>query len=300
MPATFDACADPSWRTLNLGALLFAARDRCVSDKLTVLHARGFGAVTNAQLALFHHLDASGSRLTDIAIGAGLTKSSVSELVERAVAFGLVMRVPDQADRRAKLVSYTPDGIAFLDQLDAAIAFADQQFVRAVGDDAARRSILALARCGGSPPMVPDGADPNIGRLLAGAAKQFVRHVLDTVNVRGTLALGEPQLTLFRTLNLAGSRLTELAVRAGVTKQSMRETVEQTVAAGYLEQRPDHNDGRARLITLTLAGMVVLDHFREGVASAERLCAALLGDLRAQLITYIAASDQAKLRPTNQ
>lgn len=49
----------------------------------------------------------------------------------------------------------------------------------------------------------------------------------------------------------AGSRLTELAALAGVTKSSMVETIDALVERGYFERVPDPTDGRATLVRRT-------------------------------------------------
>ena len=285
------------WRTENLGALMFAARDRSVQVKLAVLREQGHAIMTDAQLALFHNLDRGGTRLTVIAERAGLTKSSISELVERSVAMGLVERVPDLHDGRAKRICYTPPGLAFLGVLDTAITVADDDFVATVGPVAMRRTVATLIQYTGS-----DGpaASNNIGRLFGRAARRFVSEVL----ARTDGNIGEPRLTLFRALDLDGSRLTDLATRGGVTKQAMRETIALAVQAGFVEARPDPGDGRARLLAFTPTGLTVLDSLRLAVTDAERDAARLLGDsvladLRLQVKTWLVA-DQVKLRPTNQ
>jgi DNA-binding MarR family transcriptional regulator len=51
-----------------------------------------------------------------------------------------------------------------------------------------------------------------------------------------------------------GSRLTELAEAAGVTKQTAYILVEQLVAAGYVRRTPDPTDRRARLIRIEPRG----------------------------------------------
>jgi DNA-binding MarR family transcriptional regulator len=51
-----------------------------------------------------------------------------------------------------------------------------------------------------------------------------------------------------------GSRLTELAERVGVTKQSMGEIIDALEQRGYMERVPDPTDGRAILIRRTELG----------------------------------------------
>ena len=59
---------------------------------------------------------------------------------------------------------------------------------------------------------------------------------------------------VFGTIDPDGSRLTELAERAHMTKQSVGEAATELELHGYLERVPDPNDGRAKIIRLTERG----------------------------------------------
>ena len=63
-----------------------------------------------AHLQVFGVIKADGSRLTDLADSAGLSLSSMAELVDDLESLGYLQRQPDPSDRRAKLVSLTPSG----------------------------------------------------------------------------------------------------------------------------------------------------------------------------------------------
>ena len=52
----------------------------------------------------------------------------------------------------------------------------------------------------------------------------------------------------------SGSRLTELAERAMMTKQTVGEVVSDLEQRGYVERVPDPEDGRAKIIRLTSKG----------------------------------------------
>lgn len=54
-----------------------------------------------------------------------------------------------------------------------------------------------------------------------------------------------------------GIQVRDLAVRAGVRKQTMAQSVDQLERAGYLERRPNPRDGRSRLVVLTERGRAV-------------------------------------------
>lgn len=303
---------DASWRTDNIGRLLFAATDRCVAAKLRVVHRGGFEAISEAQMALFLNLDLAGTRLTTIAARASLTKQSMIELVDKAEALVLVERRPDPDDKRAKVVTLTPLGRTLLEKLHQGIVAAEHEVAQVVGCafllDLKRELRGYVAAPVATDDMAcqapPAGGDAawrtdNVGRLFSLAARRFVRNVLHAVHERGYREVTEVLLALFRNLDLGGARLTAIASRARMTKQSMRELVDRAEALGFVERRGDPADGRAKVILFTAGGLVMLDELRQGVARAEADFSGLTsGDfcraVKARLPDYIAsvASDR--------
>jgi DNA-binding MarR family transcriptional regulator len=71
---------------------------------LEMLRADGFDDVRPNWLLVMRNLKPEGSRTTDIARRAGLTKQAIGLIVDEMEARGLVERVPDPDDARAKLV----------------------------------------------------------------------------------------------------------------------------------------------------------------------------------------------------
>lgn len=59
---------------------------------------------------------------------------------------------------------------------------------------------------------------------------------------------------VFRYMKERGLRLTEIAERGNMTKQSAGEVVDDLVALGYVERIPDPDDGRAKIVRLTERG----------------------------------------------
>ena len=70
--------------------------------------------VRAAHTALFPHLDFDGIRLTDLAARVGVTKQAVGQLVDDLVALGMVERIADPTDNRAKRVRFSRRGHAAL------------------------------------------------------------------------------------------------------------------------------------------------------------------------------------------
>ena len=291
---------DAAWRRENVGILLFAATRRCVRDKLRVVHGSGFATITDAQLALFHHLDDAGTRLTTLAARAGTTKQSMIELVDRADAAGLVTRAPDPADGRAKIVLLTPAGGTLRAVLDAAIRVAEAEVVQSVGTRFLadlKRALAAYLDASPADDAAEGGQDDaSIARLFALSARRFAHNALGFAHGHGHLEVTEVLLALFRNLDLEGTRLTELAARALMTKQSMRELVDRAEALGFVARQPDPRDRRAKTILFTPAGRVMLEQMRLGIAQAEAHFAGVTGaafvaSLKPRLSAYIAGED---------
>lgn len=75
---------------------------------------------------------------------------------------------------------------------------------------------------------------------------------------------------VFRYVEGEGLRLTDIAERANMTKQSIGEIVDDLVARGYVQRIPDPNDRRAKLICLTERGEVAQAYGRGTFAEVEK------------------------------
>ena len=120
----------------------------------------------------------------------------------------------------------------------------------------------------------------HLGRLLGHAMRRFDARVLQLMSrdVEVPLALsnlaardkvGAAHIHITRHLSLAGDRLTELADKAGMTKQAMADLVSQCEAWGLITRRPDPHDARARRVEFTEAGLAWVQAFKAAVSQAE-------------------------------
>jgi DNA-binding MarR family transcriptional regulator len=83
---------------------------------------------------------------------------------------------------------------------------------------------------------------------------------------------------VFATLPEQGARASDMAARAGITKQSMGEAVREMVGLGLLEMTEDPDDRRAKLVTYTEAGLAVARDGRRYMLSLEREWADKFGE----------------------
>jgi DNA-binding MarR family transcriptional regulator len=75
---------------------------------------------------------------------------------------------------------------------------------------------------------------------------------------------------VFRFVQGHGLRLTDIAERANMTKQSVGEVVDDLVDRGYAKRIPDPDDRRAKLICLTERGETAQAHGRKLFAKVEK------------------------------
>jgi DNA-binding MarR family transcriptional regulator len=98
----------------------------------------------------------------------------------------------------------------------------------------------------------------DLGVLLFVANRALEQRAFDAVVAAGITDITLAQARVAARIGPDGTRVSDLAEQARVTKQTAAFLVEQLERAGYVERVPDPTDGRARLVRLTAhAGPVV-------------------------------------------
>jgi DNA-binding MarR family transcriptional regulator len=75
--------------------------------------------VSRTEVGVLRKLTAGPRRITELAADEGVTQPAITLLVNRLQERGWVERIPDESDRRAVLVSLTPEGEAVFERLRA-------------------------------------------------------------------------------------------------------------------------------------------------------------------------------------
>ena len=130
--------------TTHFGTLL---RDPALAINELVSEAlveRGFGDFRTAHGTIGQHIADRGSRVTELAQLAQVSKPTVVYLVNDLERLGYVERIPDPADGRAKLVRLTERGIRAQEAAREVVAQIERDWGELLGprDFAALRELL--------------------------------------------------------------------------------------------------------------------------------------------------------------
>ena len=146
---------DTGWRITHLGRLMGNALrrfdERVLQLMATNIHVplalsnlAARDQVGAAHIHITRHLAVGGSRLTELALSAGMSKQAMGDLVTQCEAWGLVTRAEDPHDKRAKRVVFTESGLLWLEAFRRAVGQAEEEFRQAVGQDVATVVALGL------------------------------------------------------------------------------------------------------------------------------------------------------------
>jgi DNA-binding MarR family transcriptional regulator len=126
-------------------------------------------------------------------------------------------------------------------------------------------------------PRALEPGRPNVGTLLLLVYRRFETELFAQIHRAGHPELRPKHGAVLASVDPTGTRATELAERARMTRASMGELVADLEALGYVRRAADPGDGRAKRIVLTEAGFDVARLAQKAIADIERRWAARLG-----------------------
>ncbi|MDG6104210.1 winged helix-turn-helix transcriptional regulator [Dactylosporangium aurantiacum] len=133
-------------RALPLGRLLLQAHRRAQAASLAKLQSRGHSEIRLGHLPVITNLDPAGTRITDLAARAGMTRQMAGRLVKELEVLGYVSSRQDPNDQRAVVVALTARGTDFLADAPAAMSEVDGDFAALLGSDELARLRESLVR----------------------------------------------------------------------------------------------------------------------------------------------------------
>lgn len=100
----------------------------------------------------------------------------------------------------------------------------------------------------------PQPGDERLAQLFHAAYERMRTRIYDQARDQGFADLRPAHSAVLRNIDVAGSRVVDLAERAGMTKQSMAYLTDSLEKLGYVAIAPDPDDRRAKRVTLTARG----------------------------------------------
>ena len=151
---------DPENRTefIALAGLLDMAAEAMFIEFRIELVQTAYADIRPTHGCVFRFVREDGMRLTELASLSGLTKQSLGEIVDDLVGKGYVERIPDPADRRAKLIRLTSKGREAQATGFGLFSKLEQQWADRYGEDRIKqmRTLLEEIVANESPSAAPE------------------------------------------------------------------------------------------------------------------------------------------------
>ena len=145
--------------------------------------------------------------------------------------------------------------------------------------------------------MPADQPQPNLVILLREPYRIASERLHERFAESGHPEVRAPHGNVFAFLDHGGTRVSELARRAQITKQSMGELVAHLERNGYVERVPDPDDRRAKLVRSTARGSELYAIARRFVAEVEAEWTERLGQRKMGTLRELLVELNAGLRP---
>jgi DNA-binding MarR family transcriptional regulator len=123
-----------------------------------------------------------------------------------------------------------------------------------------------------------------VGTLLLHVYRRFEAELFAELHRAGHTKMRPKHGRVLANIDRAGTRATELAARADMTKPAMGELIDELEALGYVQRADDPADRRAKRVVPTAAGLEVAGLAYRMIKKIEILWAAELGGRRFQVL----------------
>ncbi len=150
----------PTTAWIPLPPLLEDAKSAGFDELHRRLAERGYGDIRHGHGCVFRYVERDGVRLTDLADLAGHSKQAVGEFADDLEALGYIERVPDPADRRAKIIRLTPRGEEAKKAALEIFTAIEREWAERIGEErvqALRDALERLSRDGALAPVASSG-----------------------------------------------------------------------------------------------------------------------------------------------
>lgn len=143
---------------LHIGQLLVHLTRQFQTELYARLIEAGIEGARVPHTHVTAYIKAEGSRLTDLATQARMTRPAMAELVDDLQRLGIVERKPDPSDRRAKLICLTEQGWAAMRTGHQIIAGLESEYAQQIGSERFEAMCQAMQALLDAP-ATPDAGD---------------------------------------------------------------------------------------------------------------------------------------------
>ncbi|MCF6320754.1 MAG: MarR family winged helix-turn-helix transcriptional regulator [Rhizobiaceae bacterium] len=117
----------------------------------------------------------------------------------------------------------------------------------------------------------------NLGRLIDDLHFYFERQALEYLRDAGFPMIKSADVHVMRTMRIEGSRITDMANQAGISKQAMSKLVAAFVSNGFLAWANDPKDKRNHIVSVTDSGKDLLTNGIAALHQTEKDIADIIG-----------------------
>lgn len=150
-------------------------------------------------------------------------------------------------------------------------------------------------------PVSPSASsEPSLAALLRRPYERLSEWVYRRLALEGYGDVRPAYSSVLRNMEPGGSRVSDLATRAGLAKQSMAYLVTQMQAIDLVELAADPRDGRAKIVRLTHRGRQATSRAAVLSNSYEAHLATVVGSARAKALRTVLAEVYCLLEEENE
>lgn len=244
----------------------------------------GYEGLRPSFAPLFARLWAGGIALGQLADALGVSLQAASQSVALAEELGYVVREPNPADGRSKLVSMTPRGRQFVRDGAAAASQRANDYAEYIGVRPFRRlvaGLVALQRAAGAA-----GATALVTSITPGASiasvvvvsHRALAELHSAVVDAGHSELRETQNTMLLYVSAGGAQASQIARTLHISRQAVTSSLNELESLGYLTRGHHAADGRAVVFTLSPRGRRLVAAYERCIDRLESRYAQVLGD----------------------
>lgn len=150
---------DAEWRQKNIGRLLLQSFRYFEQRLLVALQSAGYEDIKTVHLRVLRELDMGGTRISEIAERAGVTKQAMGQLVTECEKHQLLTIQVDPTDRRAKIVTFTGRGRSLIGAAQSVVESIEKDYIEAIGPRRYATTCAALETMASFPAPHADGSE---------------------------------------------------------------------------------------------------------------------------------------------